>query len=121
MIFENVMTQIFAPQNCSKYLENKMCRYYAKRLESRGPQSKLIYCVVCFLERLCLFNDLRGVLEKRIDRYSRNELVQILLHGEYPSDTGKYAHNKQLFSYVQKFLVSTKRLVYKSKLQYNPL
>ena len=78
----------------------------------------------CFLyneERLCLFNDLRGVLEKRIDRYSRNELVQILLHGEYPSDTGKYAHNKQLFSYVQKFLVSTKRLVYKSKLQYNPL
>ena len=61
------------------------------------------------------------VLEKRIDRYSRNELVQILLHGEYPSDTGKYAHNKQLFSYVQKFLVSTKRLVYKSKLQYNPL
>ena len=78
----------------------------------------------CFLyneERLCLFNDLRGVLEKRIDRYSRNELVQILLNGEYPSDPGKYAHNKQLFSYVQKFLVSTKRLVYKSKLQYNPL
>jgi len=40
---------------------------------------------------------------------------------EYPSDPGKYAHNKQLFSYVKKFLVSTKRLVYKSKLQYNPL
>ena len=74
----------------------------------------------CFLyneERLCLFNDLRGVLEKRIDRYSRNELVQILLNEEYPSDPGKYAHNKQLFRYVQKFRVSTKRLVYKSKLQ----
>ena len=72
-------------------------------------------------ERLCLLNHLSGVLEKRIDRYSKNELVQILLNGEYPSDPGKYAHNKQLFSYVQKFLVSTKRLVYKSKLQYNPL
>ena len=33
----------------------------------------------------------------------------------------KYAHNKQLFRYVQKFLVSTKCLVYKSKLQFNPL
>ena len=34
---------------------------------------------------------------------------------------GKYAHNKHLFGYVQKFLVSTERLIYKSKLQYNPL
>ena len=72
-------------------------------------------------ERLCLLNHLSGVLEKRIDRYSKNELVQILLNGEYPSDPGKYAHNKHLFGYVQKFLLSTKRLVYKSKLQYNPL
>jgi len=78
----------------------------------------------CFLyneERLCLLGDLRGVHEKRIDRYSRNELVQILLNGKYPSDPSKYAHNKHLFRYVQKFLVSNKCLVYKSKLQYNPL
>ena len=40
---------------------------------------------------------------------------------KYPSDPGKYAHNKHLFGYVKKVLVSTKRLVYKSKLQYNPL
>ena len=50
VIFEKVMTQIFDPKNCSKYLENKIFRYNAKRFGKarRGPQSKLI-CVVRFL------------------------------------------------------------------------
>ena len=29
------MTQIFDPKNCNKYLENKICRYYAKRVEEQ--------------------------------------------------------------------------------------
>ena len=30
------MTQIFDPKNCNKYLENKICRYHAKRLDEQG-------------------------------------------------------------------------------------
>ena len=28
VIFEKVMTQIFYPKNCNKFLDNKICRYY---------------------------------------------------------------------------------------------
>ena len=77
----------------------------------------------CFLydvERKVLLSELPGVLEKRIDKYSRRELTQILLYGEHSENPEKYQHNKILFRYVQKFLIQTKRLVYKSKLQYVP-
>ena len=60
------------------------------------------------------------MLEKSIDKYNRNELVHVLLHGEYSDNPEKYEHNKVLFRYVQKFLIQTKRLVYKSRLQYIP-
>ena len=52
MIFENVMTQIFAPKNFSKYLENKMCRYYAKRLEKQGASVKADLLCSLFLSEL---------------------------------------------------------------------
>ena len=77
----------------------------------------------CFLydvERKILHSELPGVLEKRLDKYSRRELTHILLYGEYSENPEKYQHNKILFRYVQKFLIQTKRLVYKSKLQYIP-
>ena len=35
VIFETVITQIFDQKNCNKYLEKKVCRYYAKRLEKQ--------------------------------------------------------------------------------------
>ena len=77
----------------------------------------------CFLydvERKILHSELPGVLEKRLDKYSRRELTHILLYGEYSENPEKYQHNKILFRYVQKYLIQTKRLVYKSKLQYIP-
>ena len=77
----------------------------------------------CFLydvERKALYEELQGVLEKRLNKYSRSELTQILLFGEHSDNPEKYQHNKILFRYVQKFLIQTKRLVFKSKLQYTP-
>ena len=35
MVFDKVMTQIFDSKNCSKYLENKIFRYYAKCLKKQ--------------------------------------------------------------------------------------
>jgi len=35
VISEKVMTQILDPKICSKHLYNKICRYYAKRLEKQ--------------------------------------------------------------------------------------
>ena len=80
----------------------------------------LLDCFLYEIERQQLFTELPGVLEKSIDKYNRNELVHVLLHGEYSDNPEKYEHNKVLFRYVQKFLIQTKRLVYKSRLQYIP-
>ena len=54
----------------------------------------------CFLydvERKILHSELPGVLEKRLDKYSRRELTHILLYGEYSENPEKYQHNKILF------------------------
>ena len=80
----------------------------------------LLDCFLYDIERQVLFDEIPGVLEKRLDKYSRKELAQILLYGEYSNNPDKYEHNKTLFRYVQKFLIQTKRLVYKSRLQYIP-
>ena len=80
----------------------------------------LLDCFLYDIERQVLFDEIPGVLEKRLDKYSRKELTQILLYGEYSNSPEKYEHNKTLFRYVQKFLIQTKRLVYKSRLQYIP-
>ena len=77
----------------------------------------------CFLydvERKVLHSELPGVLDKPLNKYNRRELTHILLHGEKSDNPDKYQHNKLLFRYVQKFLIQTKRLVFKSKLQYIP-
>ena len=55
-----------------------------------------------------------------LPKYNKKELAHILLYGEYSDNPEKYEHNKILFRYVQKFLIQTKRLVYKSRLQYVP-
>ena len=66
------------------------------------------------------------IFEERIgtrnnpSKYSKKELTQILLYGEKPDNPEKYQHNQLLFRYVQKYLIQTKRLVFKSKLQYTP-
>ena len=80
----------------------------------------LLECFIYDIERQTLFSELPGVLEKQLDKYNRKELTHILLYGEYSDNPEKYEHNKILFRHVQKFLIQTKRLVYKSKLQYIP-
>jgi hypothetical protein len=82
------------------------------------------FLMECFLysnERTELFENLKGVLErKHTDNYNKSELLQILLRGEKPEIYEKYSHNKLIFKYVQDFLIKTKRLVFKSKNQYIP-
>ena len=88
-----------------------------------GLETTEHYLHDCFLydtERKTLHEELQGVLEHNLGKYSKRELTQILLHGEKPDNPDKYQHNKLLFRYVQKYLIQTKRLVFKSKLQYIP-
>ena len=81
----------------------------------------LLDCFMYSNERNELFEKLTGVLErKNTDKYSKSELLHILLHGEKPEIYEKYSHNRLIFRYVQDFLFKTKRLVYKSKNQYVP-
>ena len=80
----------------------------------------LLDCFLYDIERQTLLSELPGVLEKGLDKYNKKELAHILLYGEYSDNPEKYEHNKILFRYVQKFLIQTKRLVYKSRLQYVP-
>ena len=53
-----------------------------------------------------------------LQQYNRHDLVNALLFGEMTHDSDRYQHNKLLFLSVQNFLIKTKRLCYKSKLQY---
>ena len=88
-----------------------------------GLETTEHYLHDCFLydvERKVLHSELPGVLDKPLNKYNRRELTHILLHGEKSDNPDKYQHNKLLFRYVQKFLIQTKRLVFKSKLQYTP-
>ena len=45
------MTLIVDPKHCNKYLESKLCRYYAKRLEKQEQSlsQSWFFCVVGFL------------------------------------------------------------------------
>jgi len=73
------------------------------------------YLLDCFLfanERHELFSNLKGILEKDPSNYTRAEKLEILLYGEKYSDPEKYPANKIILRYVQRFLVSTKRLVF---------
>ena len=79
----------------------------------------LLDCFLYDAERQELFNSISGgTLLKKIDKYNRHDLVNALLFGEMIHDSDRYEHNKLLFKNVQSFLIKTKRLCYKSKLQY---
>jgi hypothetical protein len=73
------------------------------------------YLLDCFLfanERQELFSNLKGILEKDPSKYTRAEKLEILLYGENPANKDKYPANKIVFRYVQRYLLSTKRLVF---------
>lgn len=78
----------------------------------------LLDCFLYEVERQELFANISGLLIKKLDKYNRNDLVTALLFGERIHDSERYLHNKQLFKTVQNFLIKTKRLCYKSKLQF---
>ena len=54
IFFYKVMTQIFDPKDRSKYLETKIGRCYAKRLEKQegGLNESRFFCVMGFLSEL---------------------------------------------------------------------
>jgi hypothetical protein len=73
------------------------------------------YLLDCFLysnERQQLFSNLKGILEKDPTKYTRAEKLEILLYGEKYSEHEKYPANKVILRYVQRYLISTKRLVF---------
>ena len=79
------------------------------------------YLLDCFLynvERQELYTNIAGLLMKNINKYNRQDLVSALLFGENTHDKDRYEFNKRLFKHFQNFLITTKRLCYKSKLQY---
>ena len=79
------------------------------------------YILDCFMyevERQELFTNISGLLIKKLDKYNRHDLVTALLFGENVHDSDRYQHNKLLFKNFQNFLIKTKRLCYKSKLQH---
>ena len=78
----------------------------------------LLDCFLYDVERKELFTSISGILIKKIDKYNKHDLVNALLFGEKTHDSDRYQHNKLLFLRVQNFLIKTKRLCYKSKLQY---
>ena len=75
-------------------------------------------CFVYAVERQELFTNISGLLIKKLDKYNRCDLVAALLFGENLHDSERYQHNKLLFRSFQNFLINTKRLCFKSKLQY---
>ena len=78
----------------------------------------ILDCFMYEVERQELFTNIAGLLIKKIDKYNRRDLVTALLFGENVHDNERYLHNKLLFKHFQNFLIKTKRLCYKSKLQY---
>ena len=78
----------------------------------------LLDCFIYDTERSELFTNITSLLAKKLDKYNRNDLVSALLFGENVHDSERYQHNKLLFKNFQNFLIKTKRLCYKSKLQH---
>ena len=77
----------------------------------------LLHCFLYSFERSNLLSNLIGVLEKQPASMTKENLLKTLLMGERNDDPLKYKHNKQIFKYVQHFIVKTRRLNYKSILQ----
>jgi hypothetical protein len=81
------------------------------------------YLLDCFLyenDRMELFDSLDGLLEKDPRNYTRPEKMGILLRGERPEIPGRYKVNTKIFKAIQKYIVKTNRLKYKSPLQLIP-
>ena len=78
----------------------------------------ILDCFMYEVERQELFTNISGLLIKKLDKYNRHDLVTALLFGENVHDSERYQHNKLLFKNFQNFLIKTKRLCYKSKLQH---
>ena len=85
-----------------------------------STQHFLLDCFLYSIEREELFNYIRTtkyVLCSSLDSYTKKDLVSAFLFGEHPHVLDRYPYNKLLFRAVQKFLVKTKRLKYRSVLQ----
>ena len=65
-----------------------------------------------------LHDKLSGLLGRSTTSFNRETLTQILLYGVEPDNPEQYRRNKSIFWNVQHFLIKTKRLCYKSKLQF---
>ena len=71
----------------------------------------LLDCKLYEQPRGQLFEKLEGLLEMRVSKYSKaNLLCDILLFGEKPHVHDKFQHNKLIFYSVQRFICRTKRL-----------
>ncbi len=81
------------------------------------------YLLDCFLfenDRSELLYSLNGLLDKDPTKYNRSETVVLLLRGELPEIPGRYEKNTKIFNAIQKFIIKTNRLKYKSPLQLVP-
>ena len=88
--------------------------------ETESTQHFLLDCFLYQPERVELFRYLkntRHVLNMPLSTYTRESLVDTLLNGEYNLVRDRYPYNRLLFRAVQKFLVQTGRLRYRSILQ----
>ena len=88
--------------------------------ETESTQHFLLDCFLYQPERVELFRYLkntRHVLNMPLSTYTRESLVDTLLNGEYNLERDRYPYNRLLFRAVQKFLVQTGRLRYRSILQ----
>ena len=65
-----------------------------------------------------LHEKLSGLLERSPTSYTRDALTQVLLYGVEPDNPEQYRRNKSIFWNVQHYLINTRRLCYKSKLQF---
>ena len=70
----------------------------------------LLECKLYEQARGQLFAKLEGLLEMRVSKYTKSNLLEILLHGEKPHLYDKFQHNKFIFYSVQRFICQTKRL-----------
>ena len=70
----------------------------------------LLDCKLYEQARGQLFAKLEGLLEMRVSKYTKSNLLEILLHGEKPHLYDKFQHNKFIFYSVQRFICQTKRL-----------
>ena len=70
----------------------------------------LLECKLYEQARGLMFEKLECLLERSVSKYTKSNLLEILLHGEKPHLYDKFQHNKFIFYSVQRFICMTKRL-----------